>query len=405
MRKVQILQLAALFGTAEDIQMVYDTYQKIEFTSGALSEACAQADLKKIKVLMDNGACFYQGAFSPDFKAKYVEGSWNYVDSVVPEHHTLHVAHNLNLAVKYAGERFKETTEKILTVKDCADMIDLLCSVNQGYNSFPISSFLMRMICQAKFDIADELFRRGYTVSKDDIRNASDPNSMYLFMISRLGESEQGIAMTKLCDIADNLNLVIKPNGYRLSPLEKKFSPSAIKVMLERCDLSKYQKKKLVEATVASQSMGLLESLEKGGFLDNTNIRHTAMVFAKENGYDISLEWLTEADIRIKDSVKERRKLESALHGFSNKKSKEIFQILLEFNADPLAGGTGAMSPSYWVFKSDDTAFQTEYIHYLCKHGYTDSEWKALREAAIKYAGADSEITKYLTEKLEKELL
>ena len=48
LRKVQILQLAARYGTADDIRAAYSAYGSFEFVSGALSYACEYADLSGI---------------------------------------------------------------------------------------------------------------------------------------------------------------------------------------------------------------------------------------------------------------------------------------------------------------------------------------------------------------------
>ena len=57
-KKVELLEHAVVFGTAEDVRAILDQYQPIDFLARALGLAAMCGDLEKVQALVDFGADF-----------------------------------------------------------------------------------------------------------------------------------------------------------------------------------------------------------------------------------------------------------------------------------------------------------------------------------------------------------
>jgi len=108
LRKVQILQLAVIYGTTDDVLACYNAYHDFEMTGGALALAIQQKDFEKVECLTSHNAKFMSDNPSYELAAKY-NGAPNYLNSLFSDSTVSYQQINTDLATQFAGRDFKQT--------------------------------------------------------------------------------------------------------------------------------------------------------------------------------------------------------------------------------------------------------------------------------------------------------
>ena len=303
-RKVQILQLAARFGTADDIREVYKTYREFEFQSGALSYACQYADQDKIEVLLKNGAHFYSEKLSYDLKTKYIDDPWNYRMSILPGFKCKRIADNLDLVSKVSKEMPVEPTIMEASISKRVDIFqEILKTIHEYARTTICSGMLIRALALGYSDFVTECFKRGMTIGRSAIVEVNSTDFSLLKSLSKLDIEQRYTAFSMFCDAAENVGLQIVPDGTLSQFKDVLCIPQIMELFLDRCDLKRYSKKKIIEIIIQCESTELLSMLEYRHYFDNANLRNAATAYANQHDFDVSYKWLLESSDRIRSTA------------------------------------------------------------------------------------------------------
>lgn len=304
LRKVQILQLAARYGTADDIRAAYSAYGSFEFVSGALSYACEYADLEKIDVFIENNDDFSYSDLKWDLKGKYCESFWNYLGAMFPGCKVSRKADNPDLGIKYAGEAFKELPIHPISDEQRAEVIVKMYRWRvKSFGDFQTNSIYQLLtvntIINGNIRLGKILFERGIPITEDTFFSFADPSTKLLMRLSGLDFRIRVEALKTLCDTAEKAGTKLVPDATLRDFVDTLCYPQFMQILLDKCDLKRFSKRDIIEPVIMSEKPELLQMLEERAYFNNKQTRIKAIEFAQANGYLTSYQWLTSATPRI----------------------------------------------------------------------------------------------------------
>jgi len=367
LKKVELLEDTVMHGSVQDVIDVYKMYKPFELTARALGLACRYRGIEYVKALVKCGARFkykYDSALNRKYHMYDITCCGHYrteyylmlIPSQCPVAESLYGTNGFD----YLGlEGLFE--DNLLPIESRLEVLDYLAE-NKTKLGINMDQMLFYALMKEELVFADKLIEMGVNLDSEYPLYYSDySSSTYLGTITMPDNSIYSQAYlkgSKSIPVLDRLCALTEPSGHRPALnhgcFENDFLDDEEKLAyaISHLDLSRVNKKKILEKAVKTDSVGALKILCESGWLNNAKTREELISYADTNKCKESLALLLDFKNKTVDVEAEEEKKQA--------------KIMKELNEDPNSVSALKKIWSYKKLASGNlmiTSYKGEAIH------------------------------------------